>query len=182
MSNTDQQCSSLGSFLTSPHLYPHFNRPLGFWPRVKPCLENIGTFYAKLIQGRILRLVVAFTLLLRLSSTSSGRFAFPITFIWTKDPFKDHQRSPSAGWSISDCLYWPVEVDGPEANTKRTLRPPPVLSKPGHRFTNKDRHQLHSTTRATSASRNDHPAASYDSSHIGYQQRSSSRFSSTRSY
>ena len=30
--------SSLGSFPTSPPLYPHFNRPSGFWPCVKSCL------------------------------------------------------------------------------------------------------------------------------------------------
>ena len=27
------------------------------------------------------------------------------------------------GWSISDGPYRLVEIDGPEANTKRTLRP-----------------------------------------------------------
>ena len=32
MSSTDKQGSSLGSFPTSPPLYPHFNRPSGFWP------------------------------------------------------------------------------------------------------------------------------------------------------
>ena len=38
MSSTDQQGSSLDSFPTSPPLYPHFNRPSGFWPCVKSCL------------------------------------------------------------------------------------------------------------------------------------------------
>ena len=38
MSSTDKQGSSLGSFPTSPPLYPHFNRPSGFWPCVKSCL------------------------------------------------------------------------------------------------------------------------------------------------
>ena len=38
MSSIDQQGSSLGSFSTSPFLYPHFNRPLGFWLCVKSCL------------------------------------------------------------------------------------------------------------------------------------------------
>ena len=61
----------------------------------------------------------------RLNPTSSSRFT-PfcfITLICSTDPFKDHQRYPSAGWSISDGPYWPVEVDCLEANTKRTLRP-----------------------------------------------------------
>ena len=38
MSSTDKQGSSLGSFPTSPPLYPHFNRLSGFWPCVKSCL------------------------------------------------------------------------------------------------------------------------------------------------
>ena len=38
MSSTDKQGSSLDSFPTSPPLYPHFNRPSGFWPCVKSCL------------------------------------------------------------------------------------------------------------------------------------------------
>ena len=38
MSSTDKQGSSLGSFPTFPPLYPHFNRPSGFWPCVKSCL------------------------------------------------------------------------------------------------------------------------------------------------
>ena len=38
--------------------------------------------------------------------------------------FKDHKRSPSAFWSISDGSYEHVEADGLEANTKRTLGPP----------------------------------------------------------
>ena len=38
MSSTDQQGSSLDSFLTFPPPYPHFNRPSGFWPCVKSCL------------------------------------------------------------------------------------------------------------------------------------------------
>ena len=39
MSSIDQQGLSLGSFSTfPPPLYPHFNRPSGFWPRVKSCL------------------------------------------------------------------------------------------------------------------------------------------------
>ena len=42
MSNIDQQGSCLGSF---PLLYPHFNRPSGFWPCVKPCLVgDIGKY------------------------------------------------------------------------------------------------------------------------------------------
>ena len=38
LSSTDKQGSSLDSFPTSPPLYPHFNRPSGFWPCVKSCL------------------------------------------------------------------------------------------------------------------------------------------------
>ena len=38
MSSTEKQGSSLGSFPTSPPLYPHFNWPSGFWPCVKSCL------------------------------------------------------------------------------------------------------------------------------------------------
>ena len=38
MSSTDKQGSSLGSFPTSPPLYPHFNWHSGFWPCVKSCL------------------------------------------------------------------------------------------------------------------------------------------------
>ena len=38
LSCTDKQGSSLGSFPTSPPLYPHFNRTSGFWPCVKSCL------------------------------------------------------------------------------------------------------------------------------------------------
>ena len=38
MSSTDKLGSSLGSFPTSPPLYPHFHRPSGFWPGVKSCL------------------------------------------------------------------------------------------------------------------------------------------------
>ena len=70
--------------------------------------EVLGCFQELLseqaLKGQILHLVVTFTLKLRLSPTSSGRFAFSITLICTKGP-------------------WPVEVDGPEANRKRTLRP-----------------------------------------------------------
>ena len=45
--------------------------------------------------GRILR----YRDCIQLTATSSGRFPhfFPITLIYTKGPFKDHKRSPSAG-------------------------------------------------------------------------------------
>ena len=49
MSSTDKQGSSLGSFPTSPPLYPHFNRPSGFWPCVKSCLVGGSDKY--LVQG-----------------------------------------------------------------------------------------------------------------------------------
>ena len=45
MSSTDKQGSSLGSFPTSPPLYPHFNRPSGFWPCVKSCLVGGSNKY-----------------------------------------------------------------------------------------------------------------------------------------
>ena len=50
-------------------------------------------------RGRILRIVVAFTSPLLLVTDSP---LFSITLICTKGHFKDHKRSPSAGWSISD--------------------------------------------------------------------------------
>ena len=43
--------------------------------------------------------VVAFTSLPLLVEDSP---LFSITLICTKGPFKEHKRSPSAGWSISD--------------------------------------------------------------------------------
>ena len=46
MSSTDKQGSSLGSFPTSPPLYPHFNRPSGFWPCVKSCLVGGSDKYS----------------------------------------------------------------------------------------------------------------------------------------
>ena len=49
-------------------------------------------------RGRILRIVVAFTSPPLLVVDSPF---FSITLICTKGPFKDHKRSPSAGWSIS---------------------------------------------------------------------------------
>ena len=41
---------------------------------------------------------------IHLTATSSGRFNpfFSITLICAEGPFKDHKRSPSADWSISD--------------------------------------------------------------------------------
>ena len=45
MSSTDKQGSSLCSFPTSPPLYPHFNRPSGFWPCVKSCLVGGSNKY-----------------------------------------------------------------------------------------------------------------------------------------
>ena len=45
MNRIDQLGSSLGSFPTSPLLYPHFNRPSGFWPCVKPRLVgDVGKY------------------------------------------------------------------------------------------------------------------------------------------
>ena len=50
MSSIDQQGSSLGSFPTPPPLYPHFNRPSGFWPCIKPCLVgDIGKYQYRAI-------------------------------------------------------------------------------------------------------------------------------------
>ena len=46
MSSTNKQGSSLGSFPTSPPLYPHFNRPSGFWPCVKSCLVGGSDKYS----------------------------------------------------------------------------------------------------------------------------------------
>ena len=46
MSSTDKQGSSLGSFPTSPPLYPHFNRPSGFSPCVKSCLVGGSDKYS----------------------------------------------------------------------------------------------------------------------------------------
>ena len=46
LSCTDKQGSSLGSFPTSPPLYPHFNRPSGFWPCVKSCLVGGSDKYS----------------------------------------------------------------------------------------------------------------------------------------
>ena len=51
-------------------------------------------------RGRILRIVVAFTSPPLLEADSLP--FFPITLICSKGPFKDHKRSPSAGWGISD--------------------------------------------------------------------------------
>ena len=48
MSSTDKQGSSLGSFPTSPPLYPHFNWPSGFWPCVKSCLVGGSDKYRHL--------------------------------------------------------------------------------------------------------------------------------------
>ena len=48
MSSIGQQGSSLGSFPTSPPLYPHFNRPSGFWPCVKSCLVGGSDKYTTL--------------------------------------------------------------------------------------------------------------------------------------
>ena len=51
-------------------------------------------------RGRILRNRVR----IHLTATSCGRFTplFFIALIYAKGPFKDHKRSPSASWSISD--------------------------------------------------------------------------------
>ena len=46
MSSTGKQGSSLGSFPTSPPLYPHFNRPSGFSPCVKSCLVGGSDKYS----------------------------------------------------------------------------------------------------------------------------------------
>ena len=55
MSSTDKQGSSLGSFPTSPPLYPHFNRPSGFWPCVKSCLVGGSDKYsAHMVKGRFM--------------------------------------------------------------------------------------------------------------------------------
>ena len=51
MSSTDKQGSSLGSFPTSPPLYPHFNRPSGFWPCVKSCLVGGSDKYSAMEWG-----------------------------------------------------------------------------------------------------------------------------------
>ena len=48
------------------------------------------SFLAKLIQGLILYLVVAFTLLLRLSPTSRGCIRLFYHLDMQKGPFKDH--------------------------------------------------------------------------------------------
>ena len=40
MSNIDQQGSNLDSYPTFPTPNPHFNRPSGHWPCVKPCLAK----------------------------------------------------------------------------------------------------------------------------------------------
>ena len=58
MSSTDNQGSSLGSFLTSPPLYPHFNWPSGFWPCVKSCLVGGSDKYSTLISWHLISSVL----------------------------------------------------------------------------------------------------------------------------
>ena len=60
MSSTDKQGSSLGSFPTSPPLYPHFNRPSGFWPCVKSCLVGGSDKYSTQGFPSVLFLVIEF--------------------------------------------------------------------------------------------------------------------------
>ena len=51
MSSTDKQGSSLDSFPLSPPLYPHLNRPSGFWPCVKSCLVGDSDKYRLLLKS-----------------------------------------------------------------------------------------------------------------------------------
>ena len=58
-----------------------------------------------------------------LNPTSSGCIRVSHRIVMLKRSFQGPLEGSFCGLSISDGLYWPVEVDVPEAITKRTLRP-----------------------------------------------------------
>ena len=109
MSSTDKQGSSLGSFPTSPPLYPHFNRPSGFWPCVKSCLVGGSNKYLPL------KLVDKFTYLWSsVSSTEKDintRLAKAwtaidrLSVIWISDPTDKIKRSFFQTAVVSILLY-----------------------------------------------------------------------------
>ena len=111
MSSIDQQGSSLGSFPTSSPLYPHFNRPSGFWPCVKSCLVGGSDKYRRAlgvslcpVVGRSRPSVIA------CRTVCSGMFRHWIHHLWPQGAVPPGFNPLRRGW-----VYRPA----PEAPEKR---------------------------------------------------------------
>ena len=119
MSSSDKQGSSLGSFPTSPPLYPHFNRPSGF---LTLC-QVVSGGRQRQILGELSPRTVLFMIMLSwrrgVSQLSflNVLFSFNIFLIThfrvvlSFEPFLDHNRNQT-------ILWWDFNVAGTVRNTE----------------------------------------------------------------